>query len=329
MSAVSPPMMHRLIEAFEASVDTRISLDGQVLMGFPRWRVPRLLGNDHDAIRERYIDVVGYAGSYMTYFGDERVDVDLEEDDSSDTVMYLCPETMGWQRLPIEDVQVWQIKERQFLHEVADLLNIPQAQRRGIEQPLIDHALWKLGSAKLSEGFHIPVLVARSLGLHLDQILSVLATQPPSLVLCTSRQLLEYWPPGVRVCRLADAIIPHLEKPTLDVKWLYQQAIGDLNGSNVPDNFPVQYDDATQVLSIRGKPDWRLKGAKQPKAIQHMIQQALIGRWKLSSKEILDATKSNGQVGGSRTMSSLFKNTPWEDYIVNVTRGMYSFNLGD
>ena len=181
----SPSIMHKVIAAFEVSAERRTSLDGQTLRGFPRWHTPRLFGDDRDAIIEHYITAVGYDSNYVSYFGDDEVDVDLEEDESPGWLCYRNPETYRLKRLPKEEVQILQVNTPRFLHEVADLLNIPQADRKGIDQPLIDHVLWKLGSATLWNGYRTPILVARSLPIHLDQILSVLTHHPGALVLST------------------------------------------------------------------------------------------------------------------------------------------------
>jgi len=58
----------------------------------------------HDALSakqlEHWADCVGYSGSYPAPLGDDRVHVDLAEDDQPDRYRYRCPETFRWKFVP-------------------------------------------------------------------------------------------------------------------------------------------------------------------------------------------------------------------------------------
>lgn len=135
-------------------------------------------------------------------------------------------------------------------------------------------------------------------------------------------------PDGVNVCQLADAIVSYLETTSLDKSWLRRQKFAPaVHGLRAP-NLQISYDRERRVLSIRGKPDWFVRGEKQPKAVEYMYQQALQGRLELSPDEIFTATGIKTGTGKTVRMQSLFKGNPnWTLYIANPRRGIYTFNL--
>ncbi|MCG7879288.1 MAG: hypothetical protein N0C90_23585 [Candidatus Thiodiazotropha endolucinida] len=116
---------------------------------------------------------------------------------------------------------------------------------------------------------------------------------------------------------------------SLDKEWLYQNIVQ--GGTQISENsrhLPVSYDSFRHALTIQGKSSWHITGPKQQKAVQYMVKQAENNRWELAAKEILDATKENGQVGGARTMDSLFSSSlEWQDYIKKIKRGIYALKL--
>src|SRR3990167_5448179 len=72
-----------LIDLFEQSGQPIVGGDGQRLYGVPGWSV---LGQTSLTAKqlEQWADCVGYAGSYPAPLDDDRVHVDLTEDDQAD-----------------------------------------------------------------------------------------------------------------------------------------------------------------------------------------------------------------------------------------------------
>lgn len=332
MTALQPQMMLKLINVFETSADAHFGQDGQRLNGFTHSDLSRLLSGVDTEVIQEMICTVGYAATHVAFFQYEPVEVDLEEDEDANFVRYRCPETFLWQRIPLVDTAILEVRVDLFLNLLADLLSIVSAERKDMAIPLIDNVLWRLGTAKLDEGLRIRVFLVRSLVLNLDNVIQVLRDEnTPAIVLSTSKILPQYiqWPEGVVVCGLADAVIKHLPDTKLNTRWLYKLVVGGCAGKTaLPADFPVQYDVVRHVLSIAGKPDWHVKGPKQRKAVQYMVDQAKKGRWELSAGEILAATRAPGQSGGAPRMGSLFSNSlEWQDYIVRPNKGVYSLKL--
>lgn len=331
MNSLRPQATLDLIRLFEASSGVLAGMDGQRLRGIPAWCLPRLAGQ-HDAELNAWLNIVGYAGVYESVFDDEPVAVELEEDDDPDFMRYRCPETLRWRRVALDETAVHQVNTHAFLNGAADLLDIPTAQRGGIQKAIIEEVLWKLGDVRLDAGIHVPIYVARSLNRNLDDIVGAMASgnSPAILLSCTNNLPdLIRWPEGVVVIPLADVMVTHLEESRIDKARLYKLMAGGQARDQQTSDCPVEYDAFRKVLSIKGKPDWHITGDKQAKVVEYMYQQALNGRWELQANEILTATKIKTSSSGSVRMQSLFKGSlEWEDYIANPSRGRYSFNLG-
>ena len=88
-----------LIDLFEQSGQPIADGDGQRLRGVPAWSV---LGQTSLTPKqlEQWADCVGYAGTYPAPLDDDRVHVDLMEDDQPDRYRYRCPETFRWKFVP-------------------------------------------------------------------------------------------------------------------------------------------------------------------------------------------------------------------------------------
>jgi hypothetical protein len=263
-------------------------------------------------------------------FDYEPVRVEIEEDDDPYWVRSRGPNTLRWQRVPVADTEVRQVAEQPFLHAIADLLDIPQVQRAGITAPVIPGVLWALGTARLGDGLHRQVWLVRKLDRYLPEVIAQLESRGSSgLLLSTGKGHSDYirLPNGIVLCSVSDAIVSHLEETRLDTDWLYRRMLG-VAETKVGSDFPVEYDPYRKVLIIRGKTPWVIKGEKHAKAVKYMYEQARKERWELPAKEILAAARDKGQEGGSERMSSLFgANIEWEDYIIRVRRGVYSFNV--
>ncbi|WP_290436784.1 hypothetical protein, partial [Aeromonas caviae] len=137
-----------LIDLFEQSGQPILDGDGQRLHGVPGWSA---FGRTSLTAKEfeHWADCVGYAGSYPAPLGDDRVHVDLEEDDQPDRYRYRCPETFRWKFVPAAEIAVFSVRPPAILNVVCDLLGIAQALRKGIETPLLEDSLWHLGNTRV------------------------------------------------------------------------------------------------------------------------------------------------------------------------------------
>ncbi|BCO30079.1 hypothetical protein TspCOW1_01820 [Thiohalobacter sp. COW1] len=330
MRALPPHRSHDLIGLFEASAQPIVGSDGQRLCGIPAWELDRRYPDFSKSPLDDWLTTAGYAGVIEADFDDEPVQVEIEEDDDPAWVRFREPNTLRWQRIPFTDTEVRQIAEQRFLNAVADLLDIPLAQRDGIASPAIPGVLWALGTARLGDGLHRQVWLVRKLDRYLPEVATWLSSRSSSGLLLSTGQWhsdLIRLPEGIVLCPLCDAVVSHLEETRLDTDWLYRRMLGV--SENMDDsNFPIEFDPYRKRLVIRGKAPWVLKGPKHVKAVEYMFKQARKGRWELPAKEILAAVRDNGQVGGSVRMSSLFgANIEWEDYITRVRKGIYAFKL--
>ncbi len=330
MRALQPLTSLDLINLFEESAQPIIGNDGQRLCGIPARELNRRYPDFSKPPLDGWVTSTGYAGVIEADFADEPVQVEVEEDDDPDWVRFRDPNTLRWRRVPVADTEVRQVAEQPFLHAIADLLDIPQAQRGGITSPVIPGVLWVLGAARLGDGLHRQTWLVRKLDRYLPEVVTQLESRSSSgLLLSTGQGHSEFirLPEGIVLCSLRDAVVPHLEETRLDVDWLYRRMLG-VPETTADSDFPIEYDPYRKVLVIRGKQPWVIKGPKHAKAVEHMYEQARKGRWELPAKEILTAARDQGQEGGSERMSSLFgANIEWEDYIIRVRRGFYAFNL--
>ncbi len=331
MNALQPQVTLKLIQLFDFSANLLRSNTRTPLSGVPKKDMDKMLDVDSADSIKTFLDCTGYVGFVEAVCHDELVLVELEEGDDPEYLYYRSPETYLMKHLPIAEAAVFQVNHRRFLEELAGLFDIPLADQHGIQKPLINDVLWKIGTAKLHGGFHVSVYVVRSLSSHFDNVHAALAKEKTvAIVLSTSKNELLHirWPEGITVCCLSDAIASHLEGTKLNKEWLYKRVISGSDTSNqVPDDFPIEFDPYRGVLGIHGKADWYLRG-KQLLAIKFMYEQSENGRWELPAKEILAVTRTNGQVGGSQRMESLFASSKeWQNYLHKVRRGMWSFKL--
>lgn len=327
MRSLPPPTTIELIRLFEDSSSPINGLDGFSLAGIPAWELRRRLPGDEPDDLRRWLRVVGYAGVWETFVGDELEVVDLEEDsEDPEVLVYRCPESFRRRRISRTEAAVCQVDSRAFLNGTADLLDIPGSQRAGIDEALIDGALWKLGEARLDQGLHAPVYVARSLGRHLPELVNVMfAGRRTGLVLSSSRSIPELidWPEGVVVASLADAVVSGLGETRLDRGWLGRLFMGG-NGSRGDPDFPIEFDRSHKCLRIRGQDPWYIKGAKQAAVVEYMVRQARNGRGEIPAKELLAIANRGRTTGGVRRIASLFSGNPeWTRYIGNPSWGIY------
>ena len=78
--SLSTRSLLELVDLFDRSIHAVVDGDGQRLRGVPGWDLSgRLALSDRDLAA--WTDRIGFAGSYLAAYGDERVPVDIEEDD--------------------------------------------------------------------------------------------------------------------------------------------------------------------------------------------------------------------------------------------------------
>lgn len=317
-----------LIQGFEASSNV-LPGDGGPIAGIPRWALLDSMGRAFIEHCASWLNLVGYARVYPSFYEDEATLVELIPDSDPLSKQYCCLQTLGWKRVSIEDTAVYQVDTQRFLQSLADLLEIPDRQRT-FHESCIPNVLWKLGPVQLNTGFYIPLYIVRELNVHLVEIMNYLEDRcSPGIVLSTGKMIPDKigWPPGIVVRHLVEALVDYEETTRLDKAWLTSLVTGQVIQSTTK-HLPVHYDPVRQVLSIMGKPDWPIKGRRQSLAIAYMFNQATKGRWELQAKEILEATRQPGQVGGVKHLQSLFSlSEDWERYITRSRRGIYRFKL--
>lgn len=138
---LSTPSLLDLIDLFEQSGQPIANGDGQRLYGVPGWSLRRKTALS-DSDLATWTERVGYAACYPAPCGDEPIWVDIEEDDDPEQYRYRCPETFRTKYIAAETVAVRAVTAQKFLNYLADLLDIPQALRRGITAAAIDGSLW-------------------------------------------------------------------------------------------------------------------------------------------------------------------------------------------
>lgn len=319
------------IDLFERSFQPVADTEGQRLRGIPGWDlgVPGCLPPDDGA---SWIACIGYAGSFPAPCGDERLPVALEEDEDPSRYRYRCPETFRRKYLPAAEAALYAVRPAPLLGTLADLLDIPHVQRRGIECPAIEGLLWHLGKARIGAA-HTDIWCVRGLAYTTAEVFRHFhspALPDQGLIFTFGQALPELVPPPrhYRIAALRDLIIDSVPTPTLD-KDLLQRILAAPVGGSLRPVLPVHFDEYTHTLTIRSHPKpWGVKGQRQAAAVQYLFTQAQQGRWLLPAHEILGAVYPNQATARSQRLQNLFSGNPqWTDYIDNPARGLYGFRL--
>ncbi len=321
-----------LIDLFERSSHAVADGDGQRLHGVPGWDLSRraaLSDRDLAAWTER----IGYAGSYLASRGDERVPVDIEEDDDPGRYRYRCPETFRTKYVSAELVGVHAVVDSKLLHYLADLLGVPQAQRSGITAPTIDGALWHLGKMRIADG-QVDAWLVRGLVSSIDQVFEHFRTPSlpdQGLIFTTGQSLPDIvaTPRAYRIVPIATALVGYAIKPHFDIDLIHRLLLAP-SGSKVEKSLPVRFDRYSNTLVIATKSDkpWAIKGARQVAVVSHLFEQFANGRRWVPAHEILDAVYGQKKSGRSQRVQNIFSgNLVWEDYIAGDGKGQYGFNL--
>ncbi len=321
-----------LTDLFEHSRQPLADIEGQRVCGVPGWDVARMTSLAPNAM-EGWVDCVGYAGSFPAPCGDERVSVNLEDDDDPSRYRYRCPETFRLKYVAAAEAGVYAVRPAAFLGTVAELLAIPQALRKGIDAPTINGILWNLGKARIGPA-HTDVWFVRGLDQSVEDVFRHFhaPTLPDQgLILTSGRPLPEFIrpPKNYRFAALRDVLVDYVTTPTLDMDLLHRILAAPADGTLRP-VLPVHFDAYTNTLTIRSKSNkpWVIKGERQAAAVRYMYEQALNNRWLLSAGEILAAAYPDKPTARSQRMQNLFSgNTELDDYIFNPEKGKYGFRL--
>ncbi|MCM8623147.1 MAG: hypothetical protein NFW16_15770, partial [Candidatus Accumulibacter sp.] len=228
-------------------------------------------------------------------------------------------------------VAVYAVRVPKFLHVVADLLDIPQALRRGIESPVIEGVLWKIGPARIGPA-RTDIWLVRGLASCIDDVFRHLhlPTLPDQgLVLSSGRVPPDFVQPprNYRFAAMREVIIDYLPQPRMEIDLLQRILTSPANGT-FRRVLPVHFDEYTNTLTIRSNPKpWHIKGERQAAAVRYLYQQACNDRWRIPAHEILKAAFPDTETR-SRRMQNLFSGNPfWEDYIASDGHGQFGFRL--
>lgn len=320
-----------LLALFERSNQAISDAEGQRLHGVPGWDVFHSTSLSARELAD-WTECVGYAGCYAAPCGDERVPVELHEDSDPTRYRYRCPETFRWKSVEATEVAVYAVYVPRLLHVIADLLDVPQTLRRGIESPLLDGNLWNLGKARIGPA-HTDIWFVRGLAASVDLLFDHFHAQTlpdQGLILSSGMVPPDFVRPprNYRFASLHDVIIDHLPEPRMDLDLLHRILTSPGDGTIRP-VLPVHFDEYTNTPTIRSKTKpWHIRGTRQAAAVKHLYQQACNGRWTLNAGEILAAAYPDKENGRSTRMQSLFSgNDEWLDYIANPEKGQYGFRL--
>lgn len=330
--SLSTPKLLELLDLFERSDQSVTDTRGQALRGVPGWD---LFGRGLMAPEElsSWTECTGYTGVYPALRDDERVAVDLNEDDDPQQYWYRCPQTFRKKYVSTRDVGVYAVSAHKILNQVADLLDIAVSLRRGIESPAIDGALWRLGSARIGPAL-IDVWFVRGLAQHVHDVFRYFQTDAlpaQGLILTSGVSLPEIIvaPRQYRIVPVRSVIVAHAPAPCMDMDLIHRLFVAP-SGQRPEQSMPIRFDTLTNTLVIatKSKQPWAIKGPRQVAVVRYLFEQAQHDRWWVPAHEIL-ASVYGAQTGGrSQRIQNIFAgNTVWQDYIGSDGRGMYGFVL--
>ena len=331
-TTLSTRSLLELLTLFDQSSNTIQDCDGNRLHGIPGWWM-RAETDLAPKTLQAWTTRVGYAGGIDVPCADDRVFVDLHETDDPSSYEYRCPESFRRKRVSADHVAVFDVDATKLLNVLADLLNIAQVKRGGVQAPRIERTLWYLGEARIGPVM-VPIWLARGLDVNVEATFeSLLDTRLPAqgLILCPGPPLPRIIRPprNYRVAYLHNALVDYSPTPCMDIHYLERVLTSNEDGV-LPSALPVEFSNG--VLWITTKTGtWTIKGAKQCKAVAYMYEQAQLGRWELAASEILAAAYPERCTEESRVglkMQSLFRaNKKWREFIDNPAKGKYKFKL--
>jgi hypothetical protein len=315
-----------LIDLFERSIHAVANGDGQRLRGVPGWDLWRC-GSLSDSDLAAWTERIGYAGSYPAPLGDDRVPVDIEEDDDPGRYRYRCPETFRTKYVSADIVGVHAVRDVKLLNYLADLLAVPLAQRSGITAPAIDGVLWRLGKMRIAHA-QVDAWVVRGLSSSTEKVFEHFRAPPlpdQGLIFTTGQALPDIVPPpqSYRIIPIASVLVDYAVKPHLDTDLIHRLLVAPA-GSKEERSLPVRFDPYTNTLVIATKADqpWTIKGAKQVAVVKYLAEQFEKGRARVSAGDILVAAHGSSEAARGKRVASIFSgNSVWEDYIEHDADG--------
>ena len=329
---LSTQSLLELVDLFEQSSQSTVDAEGQRLYGVPGWALSglsTLSGTQLDA----WTDCVGYSAFFPAPCGEDRAAVEIEEDDDPDRYSYRCPETFRKKYISSATVAVRSVRTPQFLNCVADLLEIPQALRRGIDTAALGNKLWNIGKMRVG-GLQVDVWVARNLSSSMDGVFQHLqnsALPDQGVILSTGGALpaIIHPPRQYRVVPIRDVFVRDVSSPHIDADFIHRLLVAPA-GSKEGKSLPVRFDPFYNTLVIDTKSDkpWKINGAKQIAVVKYLLEQFENGRHRVSAGDILIAAHGSSEAARGKRVPSIFSgNLVWEDYIAGDGNGQYGFNL--
>ena len=321
-----------LVDLFEQSSQSTVDAEGQRLYGVPGWAL-----SGHSALSDMQLDAwtdcVGYSAFFPAPCGEDRAAVEIEEDDDPDRYSYRCPETFRKKYISSATVAVRSVRTPQFLNCVAELLEIPQALRRGIDTAAVENVLWNIGKMRVA-GLQVDVWVARNLSSSMESVFQHLqnsALPEQGVILSTGGSLpaIIHPPRQYRVIPIRVVRIQHVSSPHIDIDLIHRILVA-APGEKREASLPVRFDpySNTLVIATKSSKPWPIKGPKQVDAVSYLFEQFKNGRRWVPAGEILAAVYGTKVEGRSHRMQNLFSgNAFWQDYIANNDEGEYGFNL--
>ncbi len=349
----------KLIRVFDRQRDGIPGIEGDVLHGVPAWELERILGNSALELYLPWLHLVGIAGVMECEIEDQLEYVSVERTECSDTLRRRSMKLLLDPFVPVADAAVYCVNTKLFLPELARRLHLVGLPGSECKELLKDH-VWSIGGGVFGSSEHFPVYILRGLDWGQDKILEWLHDRRlHGLLLLCANHLPKFlsWPSGMQAQRLSDVVMGdrlrfEVSVPLLNSQEVNEMPKGDfafegvgnrgcqrnltkrkreLATSNSIKNSRgktlVAYDRENKILSIPGKPDWRLSRSKRQAAIvEYLFEKGESGVWCVSHKELMAATKP--LYGGSRHISNIFRdNRDWNRYIVKLSRGEWGFDI--
>ncbi len=349
----------KLIRVFDRQRDGIPGIDGNVLHGVPAWELRRILGDSSLDVYMSWLNLVGIAGVMECEIEDQLEYVSVERTDRSDTLRRRSMKLLLDPFVPVDDAAVYCVNTTLFLPELARRLHLVDLSGGERKALLKDH-VWRLGGGVFGSGENFPVYIVRGLDWAQEKILEWLHDQRLHwLILLSANHLPKFlsWPSGMQAQRLSDVVMGDRLRFEVSIPLLssheansisqidsgfkgmcntgYKNSLVNESPETTTSNSIknrkgktlVTYDEKNKILTIPGKPDWRLSRSKRQAAIvEYLFKKGESGVWCVPHKELMVATKP--LYGGSRHISNIFRdNRDWRRYIVKLSRGEWGFDI--